>query len=203
MIQEKKCKGMGQAHGFGCGKLTLAKTRKYGLCPSCYPDWLLNSDAGKVKMHKAINQVQKPRLEFEKALKEKNDRKGITTLIQSVVTVFHQYVRERDKHKPCIACNTPWKEDFQASHYYKAELYSTLKFHEDNVHSGCMECNLRKEGNLSKYAVNLPLRIGTEKFEILNELAALEKKTRFKWCREELREIRDKYKVKLKELKNQ
>lgn len=204
MIQNKPkaCKGIGKAKGYGCGKLTLHRVHGLGkMC--CYASWLYTSDAGKAKLSKAINQVQKPRLELEKAEKEKKERTGITTLIKSVVNVFHEYVRLRDKHKPCIACGTPWKEDFQASHFFKAELYSTLKFHEDNVHGGCVKCNIPLEGNLSPYAVNLPNRIGVERFEELNRLAALEKQTYFKWCREELREIRDKYKVKLKELKNQ
>lgn len=197
----KKCKGTGQATGYGCGKLT--KHRKYGLGKMCcYADWLLTSDAGIAKLSKAQYQVQKPRLELEKAEKEKKERTGITTLIKSVVNVFHEYVRLRDKHKPCIACGTPWKDDFQASHFFKAELYSTLKFHEDNVHGGCVKCNIPLEGNLSPYAVNLPNRIGLERFEELNRLAALEKQTDFKWCREQLIETRKYYNQKLKELKN-
>ena len=130
-------------------------------------------------------------------IKQDKDRKGLTTLIKSVVNVFHEYVRLRDQGKPCIACGTEWKPDFQASHFYKAELYSTLKFNENNALSGCMECNLRKEGNLNEYAINLPKRIGLDNYDKLNRLAELDKKIKFKWNREELNSLRKYYREKL------
>lgn len=200
-LKEKPCKGIGQTKGHGCGKPT--KYRKYGLgtmC-GCYATWLFSTDLGKLKMQKAIIQVQKPRLELEKAFEEKKSRRNITTLIKAVVVVCHNYIRLRDKGNPCIACGTPYKDDFQASHYFKAELYSSLKFNEFNIHGGCMECNLRKEGNLSEYAVRLPERIGVEAFENLNYIASKEKTQVFKWDREMLKATRDYYNKKIKELK--
>lgn len=191
MIQEKKCKGMGQAHGFGCGKLTLAKTRKYGLCPSCYPDWLLNSDAGKAKMYKAINQVQKPRLEFEKAEKEHKSKSALKRALEATKKAVHTYVRKRDKGKPCISCGEPWHEDFQAGHFHKAELFETLKFHLDNIHGQCPGCNIFNEGNLEQYNINLPLRIGAERFNELQRLAQIDKHFSKVWNVENLKEIRD------------
>lgn len=199
--KEKPCKGTGQTKGYGCGKLT--KFRKYGLgtmC-GCYGEWLFGTDLGKLKLKKAIDKVQKPRIELEKAFEEKKDRNKITTLIQSVVSVCHTYIRLRDKGKPCIACGTPYKEDFHASHYYKSELYSSLKFNEHNIHGGCQECNLRKEGNLSEYAVRLPERIGEDAFTNLNYLASQDKKQVFKWDREMLKATRDYYKQKIKDIK--
>jgi hypothetical protein len=190
------------AKGYGCGKLVNVENRKYGLGKSCcYPEWLFNSDCGKVILNKAINKAQQPRVELEKAFEEKKDRHKITTLIQAVVTICHNYIKLRDRGKPCIACGTPYNENFHASHYYKAELYSSLKFNEFNIHGGCQECNLRKEGNLSEYAVRLPKRIGRDAFDNLNYIANQEKRQVFKWDRETLRATRDYYKQKIKELK--
>ncbi len=107
----------------------------------------------------------------------------------------------RDKGKPCISCGTPWHQDFQAGHFYKAELFSTIKFHELNIHGQCVQCNIRKEGNESEYRVNLPQRIGKENFDHLNHLAVIDKKTDFKWDRETLLEIRKYYRKKIKKLK--
>lgn len=200
MIKQKKCWGTGMAKGYGCGKLVNVENRKYGLGKSCcYGEWLFSTDCGKIILNKAINKVQKPRLELNKAFEEKKNRDNITTLIKSVVIVCHNYIKIRDKGKPCIACGTPYKEDFQASHYYKAELYSSLKFNEYNIHSGCMECNLRKEGNLSEYVVRLPERIGLENFENLNYIASKEKMQVYKWDREMLKATRDYYNKKIKE----
>ena len=53
-VKEKPCLGMGIAKGYGCGHKT--KHRIYGLGKMCcYPNWLLTSDNGKVKMAKSLN----------------------------------------------------------------------------------------------------------------------------------------------------
>ena len=198
--KEKPCKGEGIAKGYGCGKMT--KYRVYGLGKMCcYADWLLNSENGKIKLAKAQLKATKPRREFEQFKKERKKRMSLQTLLDSVKKVCHEYIRLRDKGKPCISCGTPWHQDFQAGHFYKAELFSTIKFHEFNIHGQCVQCNIRKEGNESEYRVNLPQRIGKENFDHLNHLAVIDKKTDFKWDRETLIEIRKYYREKIKKLK--
>lgn len=199
--KEKPCKGTGLAKGYGCGKMT--KHRVYGLGKMCcYSGWLLNSENGKIKLEKARLKATKPRREFEDFKKERKKRDNLSQLIDSTKKVCHEYIRLRDKGKPCISCGTPWHQDFQAGHFYKAELFSSIKFHEFNINGQCPQCNLRKEGNEGGYRINLPERIGKENFELLNELAALDKQTDFKWDRVALIEIRSYYRKKIKELKN-
>lgn len=196
---KKKCKGINKAQGFkGCGKETYY--RRYGLCPSCLSDWFA-TETGKVFLEKMILKASKPRREIEKAEKERKQRHRLGTLLKNVRNVCHEYIRERDKYKPCISCGEPWNERHQAGHFYKAELFSTLKFNEYNINGQCEGCNIRKDGNESQYRVNLPSRIGLEKYRELEHLASLEKKTDHKWEREALIEIRKYYKQKLKELK--
>lgn len=139
-------------------------------------------------------------MELEKAKEETKQNKSLSQLLINVRTVCHTYIKKRDYGKPCISCGEPWHKDFQAGHYYKAELYSTLKFDELNIHGQCEGCNIRKDGNLSEYAVKLPNRIGIEKVEELNELASLDHQKDFKWDRIELNKIRQYYKSKTKEL---
>nr|WP_255749360.1 recombination protein NinG [Gramella crocea] len=167
----------------------------------CYPDWLLNSENGKIKLEKATLKATKPRRDLEKAFKEKKNRDKITTLINAVKDVCHEYIRKRDEGKCCISCGTPWKSDFDAGHYYKAELFSSLKFNENNIHGQCVRCNRMLEGNVNMYEMNLPYRIGKEKFELLQQKARNDKKQVFKWDREKLRELRTYYRTKLKDLK--
>ena len=201
MIQtkEKNCKGTGQAKGYGCGKPTIHSV--YGLGKMCcYADWLFNSEAGKIKVEKATLKATKPRKELEKAKEETKQNKSLSALLINVRTVCHTYIKKRDYGKPCISCGEPWHKDFQAGHYYKAELYSTLKLNEYNIHGQCAGCNIRKEGNLSEYTVNLPKRIGVDVFDTLNKLAELDHKENFKWDRIELNKIREYYKSKIKEL---
>jgi len=205
MIKKKKCKGQNLAYGFsGCGDLVTAETRKYGLCRNCYKTWLTTTEEGKQKIKRTILKVQKPRLEAEKQLKEAeqqaNQRKSITTLLNQVKTYCHKYIRLRDKDKPCISCGIPYKSDFDAGHYYKAELYSDLKFDENNIHGQCIQCNRMNEGNLNEYSINLPGRIGLNNFNLLKKQAENSKKKSHKWDREELKELREYYKQKIKQL---
>ena len=108
MIQSKPCKGTGKAINYGCGQKVDVKYRKYGLGISCcYADWLFNSAEGKIKVKNAEIKASKPRKDLEQATKIHKDRKGLTTLIKSVVKVCHEYIRLRDKFKPCISCALP------------------------------------------------------------------------------------------------
>lgn len=202
MIESKKCKGQGKAKSVkGCGKMVQVAYRKYGLCQSCYAGFILNTDYGMLLLERATLKATKPRKDLEKASKERKERNGLTTLLESVKTACHKYIRLRDKGKPCISCGHPYHSDHQAGHFYKAELFSSLKYNEYNINGQCQKCNLRMEGNESQYRVNLPYRIGMEKYRELEQLADLEKKQDFKWDREELKKIRSYYNQKIKELK--
>jgi len=72
--------------------------------------------------------------------------------------VFSQYIRERDKHLPCINCNL-MKPDRHAGHYIPTGQcgWDGLVFHEMNVHSECSSCNMRDKRKL-KYGLNLAIR---------------------------------------------
>ena len=199
-LKDKQCKGIGQAKGYGCGKLT--KYRIYGLGKSCcYAEWLYNSDAGKVKMQKAILKASAPRLEMERISSERKQKNTLEGLKLSLKTVFHEYVRLRDKNKPCISCGEPWHSGFHAGHFFKSELHSSVRFNEYNVNGQCAGCNIYNEGNLSQYVINLPERIGLINYNHLVMHAEWEKQNGFKWDREALKNLQVYYRKKLNELK--
>ena len=197
-VKPKKCKGNYRTSLEGCGKLVYKRT--YGLCDSCYAEWLLTTKDGQKKLKDATLKATKDRRELEKAEKEIKDSKRISYLLTNVKNIVHKYIRLRDKGKTCISCGVNWREDFQAGHFYKSELYSSLRFDEDNIHAQCPKCNMYDEGNLNKYDLRLPKRIGEAKYNKLKERAADDKKIAFKWDREELEEIRKDFKAKLKKL---
>ena len=207
MITEKKCKGTGKGKGYGCSNIVPVSlygksNRIYGLGVSCgcYSKWLTTSKEGNEKLSKSILKAQKPRKELERAKRDRKENSSLGTLIKNTATICHKYIRLRDKYKPCISCLEPWNDTHQAGHYYKAELFSTIKLHELNINGQCVGCNIRKDGNESLYRVNLPQRIGEDKFKELNDLALLDKKLNHKWDRTTLEEIRNYYKLKIKEL---
>jgi hypothetical protein len=192
MIKQKKCKGINKAISFqGCGKLVNVAFRKYGLCSSCYAEFLTDTEVGKVILFKTINKVQKPRIELEKAYKENKEKKGIAGALLVTKTLVHAYVRKRDKDKNCISCGCQWNDKFQAGHYYPGGSFETLKFHLDNINGQCEQCNLFKEGNFENYTLNLPERIGKERFDNLVRLAQIDKQFSKVWNLENLKEIRE------------
>lgn len=192
MIKEKKCKGQAQAISFqGCGKLVNVAFRKYGLCSSCYAEFLTETEVGKLILFKALNKVQKPRIEFEKAHKEHIEKKGIAGALLVTKTLVHAYIRKRDEGKNCISCGCQWNDKFQAGHYYPGGSFETLKFNLDNINGQCEQCNLFKSGNFENYTLNLPKRIGIDSFDNLVKLAEIDKQFSKVWDLDKLKEIRD------------
>lgn len=196
-IKPKKCRGTGQAKGYGCGEMKLQRT--YGLChDSCYPKWLYSTPEGKEKIERATLKATKDRRELEGMEKEKKSREKLSNVLKSVKNICHKYIRMRDKGKPCAACGIPYKSDFDAGHFFKAELYSSVKFHEDNIHCCCIKCNRMMDGNLSEYVFGIVERIGERRYNQLKQEAEAYKHQNFKWDIEELKEIREYYKQKIR-----
>ena len=204
----KNCKGTGKAKGYGCNEpLTYSERNglktyksKYGVgfdC-GCYSNWLINSDDGKKMLSETINKIQKPRLDLEIAKTESKKNKSLAHLIQNTVNICHEFIRLRDKGKPCISCDGSWHSNFHAGHFYKAELYSSLKFDEKNINGQCPKCNLHLEGNEGGYRVGLIKRYSKGFLDLLDSKALLEKKQGFKWDRTQLNKIQKYYKQKLK-----
>lgn len=197
--KEKKCKGTGKAKGYGCGKMTMF--RKYGLCKSsCYPNWLLHTEQGKIELAKATLKATKNRRTFEKHEKEYKESRSLPKEIQLTQTVFNKYIRLRDQHKPCISSLSSWRPDFDAGHLFSQKQYSELRFDEDNVHGQSIGDNRFKEGNFEDYLNNLKFRIGEERVKALLKRAEIAKQRVWKWTIEDLRMIRKKYNEKIKEL---
>ena len=100
---------------------------------------------------------------------------------------FSRYIRLRDLEKDpagnifgfCIACNKLWEvqqysdgsiinvDRWNASHYFRQDLYESIKFDEMNVNLSCYNCNRNLGGNLNLYKINLIKKIGPEEFEKL------------------------------------
>ena len=191
-LKEKICKGTtAETKNFGCGVKTFHRVFGLGKMCGCYSDWLLNSEAGQMKLHKSILKVTKPRIELEQAEIQHKEKKGIAGALLVTKTIVHAYIRNRDKYRPCISCGCSWNDKFQAGHYYPAGSFETLKFNLDNIHGQCEQCNLFKSGNFENYTLLLPNRIGIEDFLNLNHLASIDKQFSKVWNLENLKEIRD------------
>lgn len=141
-------------------------------------------------------------------MKQKYKHLSVAKLLKIATKNFNAFIRNRDTdsngYGRCISKNVPLKvpsEEAHAGHYYSADKFPMLRFNEDNVHLQCRSDNFYKEGNPEAYRINLIKKIGLERVEELDRIAALNKRACFKWCRIELIEIIEKYEEKLKEVK--
>ena len=166
----KICAGIGKAISVkGCNKKT--KYRTFGLCSSCLSDFLFETDAGKLIMQKRIIPQAKVKVNKEQKKVDAVTRESLKTKKDYLLIAqkfFNTYIRLRDKGKPCISCDKQLRDnDINASHYFSVGSSPNLRFNEDNVHNSCIKCNKELHGNISEYAIRLPLRIGKVRFERL------------------------------------
>lgn len=114
---------------------------------------------------------QKKKAEWRKerkAIKEK--LKTQSEWLKELQKVFNEFIRLRDKNKPCISCGKTLSGKYDAGHFFSVGAYPNIRFNEYNVHGQCVECNQHKHGNINEYVIRLPMRIGREHFEELQEL---------------------------------
>lgn len=122
------------------------------------------------------------------------DLETIQDLVKATQIVFNKYIRLRDKHELCISCKQKPKKS-NAGHYYNANNHWNVRFDENNVHLQCEHCNTFLSGNLINYRENLLKKIGAEEFNVLEGKSKVTRK----FTKEELKEIIETYKKKIKE----
>lgn len=138
--------------------------------------------------------------EIEKRVKE--IKVGLKTLSQYekvARSVFQTFIRLRDKDLPCISCGAV-NAKMDAGHFFSAEAYSGIIFHEDNVNNQCHSCNRFLHGNFHEYKKGLIKKIGEQRVWELESIADFNRVRSY--TREEYEEITKKYKDKIKQFKN-
>ena len=144
----------------------------------------------------AYTAKEKAKRERKEYREKKEQLKTRREWIIDAQTAFNAYIRLRDDKLPCVSCGRHHTGQYHAGHYRSVAAASQLRFNEDNVHKQCMPCNTHKSGNAVEYRINLVKRIGIERVEWLEA----DNEPR-KWTIDELKELKQKYKLKLKELK--
>ena len=127
----------------------------------------------------------------------KNELKTTSDWMKEAQKVFNQYIRLRDKHKPCVSCESKLGSKYDAGHYFSSGGHKAVTFDEDNVHGQCVACNQYKHGNLLNYQIGIEKRIGADRLLQLHEKAY---QTR-KYSADELQELIKKYKKKIADMK--
>ena len=190
-MKAKKCKQ--------CGKEFVPMRSTAIACSyPCAKAWV---DARSEKLAKQREQMVK-KIERQMDRERKEKLKTRNDWIKETQVAFNAYIRERDKDTPCICCGKPLGESqvgggFDCGHYRSTGSAPHLRFCEDNAHGQTKFCNRYRAGNAVDYRLGLIQRIGLERVEKLEA----DNEPR-KWTIDELKEIKQKYKLKLKELKD-
>lgn len=166
----------------------------------CAADYVVaqreKEERAKAKQERMAAKVEKAEIRKRKeAIKTRSD------YIKEAQAAFNAYVRERDKDKPCICCGLPLSAGdvggaYDCGHYRSVGSAPHLRFHEHNAHAQRKQCNRWGAGRAVDYRLGLIARLGLEVVEALEA----DQEPR-KWSIQDLIEIRDTYRAKLKELK--
>ncbi|MEL4016901.1 recombination protein NinG [Dryocola clanedunensis] len=118
--------------------------------------------------------------------------------IKQAQQAVNAYIRERDKHLPCVSCGTLSAAQWDAGHYRTTAAAPQLRFDPRQIWKQCSVCNQHKSGNLVPYRAELIRRIG------LAEVESIEgNHDRHRWTIEECKSIKAEFQKKLKDLINQ
>ncbi|MGM7903167.1 recombination protein NinG [Yersinia enterocolitica] len=138
--------------------------------------------------------------------KEREERKELkvrkinaqpkTYWIKQAQQAVNAFVRARDSNLPCVSCGTTSAAQWDAGHYRTTAAAPQFRFDPRQIHKQCSVCNQHKSGNIVPYRVELIKRIGIETVEAIEN-----NHERRSYTIEELKGIRDYYRLELKRLK--
>jgi len=151
--------------------------------------------SAKVSAKNAERVANASRTATSKAIKAAKTRGEVMKEAQAA---FNAWVRARDEAAglPCISCGSHDRNSWDAGHYRARSVAPALRFHQDNVHRQCVQCNRHQHGNLIDFRIGLVKRIGLERVEWLEGQHGPVKHTI-----PELEEIKMKYRRMVREIR--
>lgn len=137
----------------------------------------------------------------DKVRKEK--LKSRSDWMREAQQAFNRFIRERDKDQPCICCDRLETKvtglgahGWDSGHYRSVGSAPHLRFNENNVHRQLVYCNRYGAGRAVDYRIGLIERIGLQAVEELESDNTVQK-----WSIDDLKQIKEKYRQKLRDLK--
>lgn len=109
--------------------------------------------------------------------------------------VFSEFIRQRDEGI-CFTCGLQKDPKYQQCGHYVSRSFNQLRYSEINCNTQCVGCNVFKHGAMDSYALALQGRHGSK---VLATLAEEKKKVK-QFTVQELLELIEKYKEKIKNL---
>lgn len=168
--------------------------------PACI-DAYAEAEEAKAKRKAMKQTVMQAKVERAETRRRKEDIKTLPQLLKEAQFEFNAYIRLRDADKPCICCGLPLGAGevggaYDCGHYRSVGSAPHLRFDERNAHAQRKQCNRWGAGRAVDYRIGLIQRLGSD---IVGALEA--NNVIHKWTKDEVREIRDCYRQKAKELR--
>lgn len=176
-------------------------------CPECGKEYTPFQSFQKtcISASCCLNFSKKAKIKkLEKERKIKNNKfdkefydNDVKTRKKAAKDSCHAYIRARDKGLPCICCNRSMATGkINAGHWLESGNYSSIRYHEDNIHNQLEYCNTYQHGDSDDYEGNLRKKIGNDRVDWLIS----QKNVTVKRTVQDYREIEQYYKLKLQEL---
>lgn len=181
----------------GCGSMFQPAREKQ---IACLADGCAQAVGAWIAADKAKT-ARKEEAKLDRARRE--SMKGAPELKREAQDAFNRYVRFRDAGKGCLVCGVTlvlggFGGGFDAGHIRSRSNADNLRFDERNVHGQCKPCNAAGATKDWQMREAADRRLG---HEVAAELYADNRV--IKWQRDQLREIRDTYRAKARQLEKQ
>lgn len=187
-------------------KIKQVKQKKCIICKELFTPYYTSAQracgfacAEEVAKRKRVKDEAKQKQVERKNLREaKLKIKPRSKWLAEAQAVFNKFIRLRDKDEPCISCGRFHEGQYHAGHYRSVGSSPELRFNELNCHKQCSVCNNYLSSNAVNYRIGLVRKIGIKNVEALEG-----KHDPLKLTIDEIKVIKEKYKLKCKELEDE
>lgn len=194
--------------------MKLPRSRNCKICktrfkPNTLYDWWCTEEHKEELITKLATEARQKRIQQQERQRKETTQQERRSLkirklavqprsyfIKQAQQAVNAFIRERDKHLPCVSCGTLSAAQWDAGHYRTTAAAPQLRFDPRQIWKQCSVCNQHKSGNLVPYRAELIRRIG------LAEVESIEgNHGRHRWTIEECKAIKAEYQQKLKDLR--
>lgn len=180
--KQKECKGRGLARGNGCGVVGFHHSMHKGLCSTCWPSWLLETEEGKEYLQrvrlKANKEVQHNKK--KKRTQAKCDLLSVDAYRAKVLQpVINEIVRLIDHEQPCIASGVTYGK-FSGGHFTSVGANRLIALNVHNIHIQAYHSNGPQGGQPIEYLQGLRDVYGHDYAEFVMSLRGYKRQHKFR-----------------------
>lgn len=145
--------------------------------------------------------LRKPKKSKKERKKRKKNRdpNSISLLKEKADDIFSVFIRRRDGGR-CYTCGKVKEWKYQQCGHFVSRGCNELRYHEKNAHCQCYSCNVLKGGNMIVYLRRMKEKYG---MRLINRFLKIHARDNKHWKSQELKDIIEKFKAKVKKLDTQ